>query len=38
MSSFYKCVPKIMIKWYMVPEISCTDGGADGYVDRKSGI
>ena len=30
-SSIYTCVPKIMIRWCMVPEIWCvTDGRADG--------
>ena len=30
-SSFYICIPKIMIRWCMVPEICCaTDGWTDG--------
>ena len=30
-SSFYTCVPKIMIGWHTVPEIWCTmDGRTDG--------
>ena len=32
-SSFYMCVPKIMIRWCMVPEIWCaTDGRTDGRI------
>ena len=35
-SSFYICVPKIMIRWCMIPEIWCaTDGQADGWTDRQ---
>ena len=30
--SFYTCVPKIMIRWCMVPEISCA---TDGRTDRR---
>ena len=38
-SSFYICVPKIMIKWCMVPEIWCaTDGRTDRQMDRNSDI
>ena len=34
-SSFYIDAPKIMIRWYMVPEIwSTTDGWIDGGTDR----
>ena len=38
MSSFYLCVPKIMIRWCMVPETWCTtderiDGRTDGQKD-----
>ena len=38
-SSFYLCVPKIMIRWCTVPEILCmtdgwTDGRTDGRMDR----
>ena len=32
-SSFYKCVPKIMIRWCMVPKIWCT---TDGRTDRRT--
>ena len=33
-SSFYICVPKIMIRWCMVPEIWCvTDGRTDRWTD-----
>ena len=33
--SFYKCVPKIMIRWCMVPEIWCATGGqTDRRTDR----
>ena len=32
-SSFYACVPKIMIRWCMVPEIWCT---TDGWMDRQT--
>ena len=31
-SSFYTCVPKIMIRWCTVPEIWC---GMDGRMDRR---
>ena len=31
-SSFYICVPKIMIRWCMVPEIWCA---TDGQTDRQ---
>ena len=34
-SLFYICVPKVMIRWYTVPEIWCT---TDGRMDRKSDI
>ena len=35
-SSFYTCVPKIMITWYMLPEILCaTDGWTDGHTDGR---
>ena len=34
-SSFYKCVPKIMITQYMVPDIWCA---TDVQADRKSDI
>ena len=38
-SSFYTCVPKIMIWWCAVPEIWCmTDIRTDGWTDRKSDI
>ena len=38
-SSFYMCVPKIMIRLCMVPEIWCVaDGRRDGQTDRKSDI
>ena len=34
-SSFYICVPKIMIRWYMVPEIWCTtEGWTDGRTEK----
>ena len=33
MSSFYTCVPKIMITWCMVPEIWCA---TDGQTDRRT--
>ena len=37
--SFYTCVPKIMIRWCIVPEIWCaTDGRTDGRIDGKSDI
>ena len=37
MSSFYTCVPKIMIRWYIVPEKWCTiDGWTDRLKDGKS--
>ena len=33
-SSFYRCVPKIMIRWYTVPEIWCTtDRWTNGWTD-----
>ena len=33
-SSFYTCVPKIMIRWRTVPEIWCaTDGRTDGRTE-----
>ena len=33
-SSFYTCVPKIMNRWFTVPEIWCaTDGRTDGKSD-----
>ena len=36
-SSFYTCVPKIMIRWFTVPEIWCTtDAQTDRQTDRKS--
>ena len=43
MSSFYTCVPKIMVTWYTVPEIWCviderTDWRTNGWTDRKSDI
>ena len=35
-SSFYICVPKIMITWCTVPEIWCaTDGQTDRWTDRQ---
>ena len=35
-SSFYMCVPKILIRWCMVPEIWCkTDRQTDGWTDRQ---
>ena len=35
-SSFYTCVPKIMITWCTVPEIWCTTNGqTDGRMDGK---
>ena len=38
-SSFYICVPIIMIRWCTVPEIWCaTDGQADRQNDGKSDI
>ena len=38
-SSFYTCVPKIIITWCIVPEILCKTGRwADGRMDRKSDI
>ena len=38
-SSFYICVPKIMIRWCTVPEIWCAmDGQMDGWTDGKSDI
>ena len=34
-SSFYTCVPKIMMTWCMVPEIWCTmDRRADGQMEK----
>ena len=41
--SFYKCVPKIMIRWSMVPEIWCAmdrqmDRRMDRWTDRQSNI
>ena len=34
-SSFYICVPKIIIRWCTVPEIWCTtDGQTDGQTDE----
>ena len=34
--SFYTCVPKIMIRWYTVPEIWCaTDGQPDSRMDGR---
>ena len=36
-SSFYRCVPKIMIRWCMVPEIGyAMDERTDGQTDGKS--
>ena len=36
-SSFYICVPKIMIRWYSVPEIWCiTDGWTDGWTEKET--
>ena len=36
-SSFYICVPKIMIRWCMVTEIWCTtDGRTDGWTDGRT--
>ena len=38
-SSFYICVPKIMIRWCTVPEICCarwTDGGTNRWTDRRT--
>ena len=33
-SSFYTCVPKIMIRWYTVPQMWCaTDGWTHGQID-----
>ena len=38
-SSFYTCVPKIMIRWCTVPEIWWTmDGQRDRWTDGKSDI
>ena len=38
-SSLYSCVPKIMIRWCMVPEIWCvTNGRMEGRTNGKSGI
>ena len=38
-SSFYTCIPKIMIRWSTVPKIWCmTEGRTDGQTDRKSDI
>ena len=41
--SFYTCAPKIMITWYLVPEIWCAmdeqmDRSTDGQTERKSDI
>ena len=37
-SSFYICVPKIMIRWCTVPEICCvTEGWRDGQTKRTDG-
>ena len=34
--SFYKCVPKIMIRWSTFPEIWCTtDGWTDWWTDER---
>ena len=34
-SSFYICVPKIIIRWCTVPEICCVmDGQTDGWMNR----
>ena len=40
--SFYTCVPKIMIRWCIVPEIWCAADGQkggqmDGWTDRRTG-
>ena len=36
-SSFYTCVPKIMIRWFTVPEIRCaTDGQRDRRMDGRT--
>ena len=36
-SSFYTSVPKIMIRWYAIPEIwYATDGYTDGCTDRQT--
>ena len=36
-SSFYICVPKIMIRWCTVPEIWCeTDRQTGGWTDRRT--
>ena len=38
-SPFYTCIPKIIIRWCMVPEISGTpDGQTDGHTNGKSDI
>ena len=35
--SFYTCVPKIMIRWCIVPEISCAmDGQTDRWTDKRT--
>ena len=35
--SFYTCVPKIMIRWCIVPEISCAmDGQMDRWTDKRT--
>ena len=34
-SSFYTCIPKIMIRWCTVPEIWCATGGqTDGWMEK----
>ena len=39
LSSFYKCSPKIMIRWCMVPEIWCeTDGWTDEWKKWHRGV
>ena len=36
-SSFYTCVPKIVIRWFTVPEIRCaTDGYRDRWMDGRT--
>ena len=38
-SSFYTCIPKIMIRWCTVPEIWCAmDRCTDGRMDRENHI
>ena len=38
-SSFYICVPKIMIRWSMVPEIQCmTDKRTDRWTDGRKNL